>query len=457
MYRGKWSLAFAVLLPLLCLVTAVAYVVEPHLGVLNEGAANGAVLREPPQPLAYKVLLLGTIACAAGWFIHAFTGDPLVRRREQVKFAYFFVIASFAVLMIPPFVKSQALGSEPIGIVSGCVLDAGAAAQLRCNPDGGPVPRTGAQVEEGRPAAAASAADPATARLPAHNQWLVNIGGALRAQSELPCTAGSPEACLPGAPGNRVDITGGVVVPLPFVIVALFGGAVSLSRRVPEIQKRSEPGFAGTVAEPAIDARQAREELVFQIMQFASAPLIAITAYQVVEPASQAGAVALAFLAGFGSETILLMIRGVANGLQPRNVLQGLAAPGPAPTPAPAPAGLPGQGGVGPVAGFALGGAIDTGVQPLQLGIQAASDPPVEPVRVRLCVDDDLEAGSAALSVDGVLVGVPGDGCVEVPLAPGRPCRVEAHGRRAGREVHGGQTFTVNADDEARPLQIALA
>lgn len=457
MYRGKWSLAFAVLLPLLCLVTAIAYVVEPHLSALYAGAADGAVLRKPPPPLAYKVLLLAAIACAAGWFIHAFTGDPLVRRREQVKFAYFFVIASFAVLMIPPFVKSQALGSEPIGIVSGCVADADAVAQLRCDPDQRLIPRTGAQAEEGRPAATipvapkdaalAGAASMATVPRPERNQWLVNIGGALRPQSTLPCKVGSPEECLPGSPGNRVDITGGVVVPLPFVIVALFGGAVSLSRRVPEIQKRSEPGFPGSVAEPAIDARQAREELVFQIMQFASAPLIAITAYQVVEPTSQAGAVALAFLAGFGSETILLMIRGVANGLQPRNVLPGLPAPVPAPPPAPAPAWMPGQGAVGPVAAFA----------PRQLGIQAAGDPPVEPVRIRLCVDDDLEAGSAALSVDGVLVGVPGDGCVELPLAPGRPYRVEAHGRRAGREVHGGQTLTVNADDEARPLQLALA
>lgn len=448
MHRGNWSVTFSVLLLLLCLVTAIAYLVEPHLVALATGTADGAALRESPAPHAYKLLLLVTIACAAGWFIHAFTGDPLARRREQVKFAYFFVIASFAVLMIPPFVKSQALGSEPIGIVSGCVADADAAAQLRCDPDGRPVPRTGAQVEEGRPAAAASAADTEPAPRPAHNQWLVNIGGALRAQSELPCTSSSLEACLLGSPGNRVDITGGVVVPLPFVIVALFGGAVSLSRRVPEIQKWSERGFVGTAAEPAIDARQGREELVFQIMQFASAPLIAITAYQVLDPASQAGAVALAFLAGFGSETILLMIRGVANGLHPRATLPG--------RPAAAPAGLDSQGGAVPVATWGPG-TSDAGLQPLRLGVRPGEDTSAEPVHIRLCVDDDLEEGSAALSVDGIRVGVPGDGCVELALAPGRPYRVEAHGRRAGREVHGGQTLVVDADDEARPLQLVLA
>lgn len=448
MYRGNWSRAFSVLLLLLCLATAIAYLVEPHLVALLTGAADGAAVRESPAPHAYKLLLLATITCAAGWFIHAFTGDPLARRREQVRFAYFFVIASFAVLMIPPFVKSQALGSEPLGIVSGCVADADAAAQLRCDPEGRPVPRTGAQVEEGRPSAAASAADTATVPRPAHNQWLVNIGGALRPQSDLPCASSSPEACLLGSPGNRVDITGGVVVPLPFVIVALFGGAVSLSRRVPEIQKRSERGFVGTASEPAIDARQGREELVFQIMQFASAPLIAITAYQVLDPASQAGAVALAFLAGFGSETILLMIRGVANGLHPRNA--------PPHSPAAAPSALAGQGGALALATLAPGMG-DAGVPPLRLGLQSGDVSSVEPVHIRLCVDDDLEAGSAALSVDGMRVGVPGDGCVELALAPGRPYRVEAHGRRAGREVHGAQTLIVDADDDARPLQLALA
>jgi len=101
--------------------------------------------------------------------------------------------------------------------------------------------------------------------------------------------------------------------------------------------------------------------------------------------------------------------------------------------------------------------AITADVQPLRLGLRSEHVSSVEPVRIRLCVDDDLEAGSAALSVDGMRVGIPGDGCVELALAPGRPYRVEAHGRRTGREVHGGQTLIVDADDEARPLQLALA
>ena len=76
-------MAFAILLPLLCLVTAVAYVVEPHLGVLNQGAANGAVLRVPPPPLAYKVLLLATIAVPLPFVIVALFGGAVSLSRAR--------------------------------------------------------------------------------------------------------------------------------------------------------------------------------------------------------------------------------------------------------------------------------------------------------------------------------------------------------------------------------------
>jgi hypothetical protein len=443
MDRMTWSKAFAVLLTLLCLATAVTYVIYVD-------RAGNADPRSMPASIvfygiAFKVCLLASFACAGGWFAYAFTGDPAPKRQAQVTFAYFFVIGSFAVLTIPPFVTSQAIGSELIGIVSGCVADAEGAAQLRCDPDRRPLPATGEQVQ-GKGVAAA------------HNQWLVNLGGALRRQSDAACVPTRPGECTLGSSGNRVDITGGLVVPLPLVIIALFGGAVSLSRRVPEIQKRSEPGYVGTAAEPAIDARQAREQLVFQMMQFVSAPLIAITAHQVIEPAGQASAVALAFLAGFGSETILLMIRGVAEGIRPRIVSQ----------PAPATVRVPAAG-AGPQAGGAAAGSALAGTQgaPLMLGHEppgaatasVTTPPAAAPVHIRLCVDDDgVEAGSLALSVDGgAPAGVPNDGCVELALAPGQPHRLEAHGRRAGREVHGELALTADADDEGRPFQLALA
>lgn len=491
-----WSKAFALLLMFLCLATAVSYVVyvdkagssdrRNTLAQVQPQAQGAPVAAQrAPAPaaadkaasaaslgyykIAFKICLLASVACAGGWFAYAFTGEPEERRQEQVKFAYFFVIGSFAVLMIPPFVTSQAIGSELIGIVSGCVVDADAPAQLRCDPEPlRPPQKTGEQVEtKGGAAAAAAPAAPAAAAAPAagaaaqgaapatrtaptyaHNQWLVNLGGALRAQSNPACTGNLPGDCALGSADNRVDITGGVVVPLPLVIIALFGGAISLSRRVPEIQKRSEPGYAGTAAETVLDARQAREELVFQIMQFVSAPLIAITAHQVIGPSTQANAVALAFLAGFGSETILLMIRGVAEGVRPRSTTQPAATADQAAV----------KGGVQTSGAAAAGGTRTIDGKSPRLGSETPGAPGPAPVHIRLCIaHDGLDAGSLALSVDGGAPGaVPNDGCVELALVPGQPHRVEAHGRRAGREVRGELRLTAGADDEGRPFEITL-
>lgn len=105
------------------------------------------------------------------------------------------------------------------------------------------------------------------------------------------------------------------MVPLYFVVLSLMGAAVSMTRRVPEYQ--------GRVALPqgspkSITREQAREYLVFQIMQVISAPLIAITAYFLVEPGARASSVALGFASGFASETILLVIRALVEKLEPK-------------------------------------------------------------------------------------------------------------------------------------------
>src|SRR5439155_8420943 len=108
-----------------------------------------------------------------------------------------------------------------------------------------------------------------------------------------------------------VHVRGGLVVPLYFVIVSLMGGAVGLLRRVPEIQRRSEHDYVGTEKEPKLLPGEVRERLGFQIIQFISAPLIAVTAYHAIAPESRTASVALAFTSGFASESILLMIRGI--------------------------------------------------------------------------------------------------------------------------------------------------
>ena len=298
-YAKMFEYVVPVAVTLLCLLAAVAYVIDPNSSESGPGS---------PYRLGYKLLLLCASALALVWGVHAFTGDPLARRSASVKFSYFFVFASFALISIPPLVKNQAVGTEPIGIVSGCVNDAGAAANVACVKDQkGP-----ADVVRGGPF---------------KNQWMINIGGVLTPQNASPLTSdgldckdlanASHDECKVGSTTNRAFISGGLVMPLPFVLISLFGGAISLSRRVPEIQKRSELNYLGTFAEPFMESGQVREMLMFQIMQFASAPLIAIVAYHVLQPEGIATSAGLAFLSGFGSEAVLLMIRGVSDGLKP--------------------------------------------------------------------------------------------------------------------------------------------
>lgn len=114
-----------------------------------------------------------------------------------------------------------------------------------------------------------------------------------------------------------VEVIGGVAVPLFVVVLALIGGAVSISRRIPEYQRRNDPQYVPTETEPAMPAFRVRESVVFQIMQLISAPFLAIATLQVIEPNNLASASTLAFATGFFSETILYMIRGMVNGLKP--------------------------------------------------------------------------------------------------------------------------------------------
>jgi len=443
---------FAWIVTILCLLTAVVYIAyagQPAGAGAAQGAIGAAQAGQAGGSLLFRVLLLLAAAAGAGWFAYAFTGDASQRREEQVKFSYFFVIASFAIVTVPPFVKSQAIGSEPIGIISGCVRDA-ESRQLSCVPP--PATRDAQDDSQADALATLPTATQPQADAVVRNQWLVNIGGALAPQTTANCPTGSKTACEVGSQQNRAVVTGGLVVPLPFVIIALFGGAISLSRRVPEIQKRSEADYVATDAEPALKMWEAREELAFQILQFMSAPLIAIAAHQIIDPASQASAVALAFLAGFGSETILLMIRGIANGIQPKSITPVSATLPPAPAPPVWPADGQLVNGAGGTPGDGAG--TPTGV------LSSSSVPVLEPpaANIRLAIDvDSLDPGSVALTVNGAAAGVTAEGVAELALEVGREYRLEATGRRGGKAVHGELVLTVTVDDEASPHEITLA
>ncbi len=107
-------------------------------------------------------------------------------------------------------------------------------------------------------------------------------------------------------------IQGGLVIPLYVVVLSLMGASVSMTRRVPEYQRRLSPKDPDFMSYD-----QAREALVFQVMQVFSAPLIAVTMYYLIEPGSRATTIVLAFASGFSSETILLFIRAFLEKIKP--------------------------------------------------------------------------------------------------------------------------------------------
>jgi hypothetical protein len=139
-------------------------------------------------------------------------------------------------------------------------------------------------------------------------QWVLNIGGVVE---EADKATPKPEEKKAEAPPSVYVINGGLVLPLYVIILSLIGGAVSMTRRVPEYQRRAMS------SQDPLTNQQARESLVFQIMQVASAPLIAIAAYYIVNPTSPLVSVVLGFGSGFASEPILLMIRGLVEKLSP--------------------------------------------------------------------------------------------------------------------------------------------
>ena len=192
------------------------------------------------------------------------------------------VLPFFALPLIPQLYDSMT--KSPVGIVAGCSVAPISAAR----PEDRVAPR-GDDKSVPRELRCDSNTD----------QWVVNIGGTVASQQ--------------GTRDYRpVQISGGLVVPLYAIVLALMGAAVSMTRRVPEFQRRISPGDPEFMTYD-----QAREGLVFQIMQVASAPLIALTAYYLVDPSSRASTIVLSFASGFSSETVLLLIRAVLEKLRP--------------------------------------------------------------------------------------------------------------------------------------------
>ena len=259
------------------------------------------------------------LALAAGmvvWFVRAFTFSlpipecPLrtLYRRQIFIFAYAFTFISFVVVTMPaPDLFGVQQGSKklaPVTMFYGCFDYGNAYADT-------PIPRCD------RKDAKTGAATPPDPKVREHYYaFLLALGGSA---AELRYTNDNQHVYA---------VSGGLVLPVYIVLVAMIGGAISLSRRIPEIQKRAEPDFPGTPEQTPLQMFEAREQVVFQIMQLIAAPFIAICSFHMFQPKDTASAVALAFASGFASETILLMIRGIVDGIRPgiprtlANVLQ---------------------------------------------------------------------------------------------------------------------------------------
>jgi hypothetical protein len=284
------------------------------INVLDEEASN------PAGRMWRAVALGGVLIGTAIWFIVCFTGEAEQRLRSGFVFAYAFTFGAFA-LLVTPFVGSEPAPDPAIvakatreavrpregvlQLVRGCVVaDAESVTQVstvtRCP-----------QAKWAEPVATA-ASGPMQPRQEVGRQfaWMMSVGGVTvrKFQSSLPEDRERD---------GYVEIYGGLVIPFFVVVLAFIGGAVSLSRRIPEYQRRADRHYVATDKEPAMKAFQAREAVVFQIMQLTSAPFLAMATWYIVSPATLAAAAGLAFGTGFASEPLLLMIRGMVDGLRP--------------------------------------------------------------------------------------------------------------------------------------------
>jgi len=156
---------------------------------------------------------------------------------------------------------------------------------------------------------------------PPYRQWVINIGGMIVPEKHLDRIDQDvkPNVSKANSTLQSATIQGGLVIPLYFVVLSLIGGAISLTRRVPEYQKRYSQNYVPTEDKPKLDRATVREFLAFQILQFVSAPLLALVAYFLISPESKAALVALGFTAGFGSEAVLLMTRALVEKISPAN------------------------------------------------------------------------------------------------------------------------------------------
>lgn len=174
-----------------------------------------------------------------------------------------------------------------------------------------------------------------------NTQWVLNIGGTIQDKNKSVCDKGNFKCKAKERKqypnrykNNKVQITGGLVIPIYILMLAVIGAAINMTRRVPEYQRqvflyssRIEANDPEIEPHPdEITYEDAREYMVFQLMQVISAPMIAVTAYYLLTPSTSFASVSLGVISGFAAETILVSLRVFADKLTPAVVSRGRAA-----------------------------------------------------------------------------------------------------------------------------------
>jgi hypothetical protein len=313
--------------PYLALAVLCLFVVAAGLRMIK--VESGSVW-EPADGVMTAALGLVT----AYWFIRCFTGDARRRITDIFVFAYAFTIGSFAMLVLPFVSDEEATGgvrTASLELVRGCVRSdamgglGGVSAVVLC-PTGGVI---GDPLSDRRRAEGTSEPHGGTLRY----TLMLAIGGvtatvidtpvAHTAAALAPAAAASVASVVSAASAaagktrRHHEVVGGLAVPFFVLVMAFIGAAVSLSRRIPEYQRRLHPSYIPTDKEGRMQPFEAREVVVFQIMQLVSAPFLAVATWFIVSPMSLTAAATLAFGTGFASEPLLLMIRGLVEGIRP--------------------------------------------------------------------------------------------------------------------------------------------
>lgn len=133
-------------------------------------------------------------------------------------------------------------------------------------------------------------------------------------------------------PDSRL-IVGGIVIPVYFFILAMAGSLVSMARKLPEFQARSNREYTGDYREkrfhtydqrPPIHQSQVSEYVIFQMLQVITTLPIAVVAYAYIRPENMASNILLGFAAGYSSEIFLMAVRKFSDALvaqRPESIL----------------------------------------------------------------------------------------------------------------------------------------